>query len=310
MRDINDDMDDLFRRAADGYPLNTKGADWGKVYNSLRSEAGTDIHYESKKKQRRFLWLLLLLLPLGFALNKYAFQNHTVQKGTTPVNSPVTSSPQQKDIASSGPNQESIANETKPLITKKSQLASPKFIENKKDNVIAFKPDEKYVSQLKYISGKKSLRKWNKTNDLPDRRVSNDFDVAKNINVTDEGSGKDLRNTENTPTNIANTGKVNVTDPKNVGNSNMAQVNNTDSDDPKTALITENANSIKNIANSKKNKRAISQKSRPHYFYIGFVAGPDFSTVKLDKIYKTGYTIGALAGHRFNKNISIESGIL
>ena len=32
---VNDDTDELFRRAADDYPLNTDGAEWEKVYNQL-----------------------------------------------------------------------------------------------------------------------------------------------------------------------------------------------------------------------------------------------------------------------------------
>src|SRR5882757_9111781 len=86
MRDINDDMDDLFRRAADGYPLNTNSSDWNKVQSAMQlSEKGTIPNVESKKKYRRFLWLLLLL-PFGFVIEKYGFQNHNKGNGTANPN--------------------------------------------------------------------------------------------------------------------------------------------------------------------------------------------------------------------------------
>ena len=72
MRDINDDMDDLFRRAADNYPLNTNSSDWNKVKSALESPAVEDVR--EKKRRLGFLWLLLLL-PAAFCLYKYGFQN-------------------------------------------------------------------------------------------------------------------------------------------------------------------------------------------------------------------------------------------
>ena len=35
MQYVNDDMDDVFRKAAEGYPLDTTGADWNKVLAGL-----------------------------------------------------------------------------------------------------------------------------------------------------------------------------------------------------------------------------------------------------------------------------------
>ena len=37
MEHVNDDMDELFRRAAEGYPLNTDSADWNGVERKLSS---------------------------------------------------------------------------------------------------------------------------------------------------------------------------------------------------------------------------------------------------------------------------------
>ncbi len=64
MQDIENDMDDLFRRAAENYPLNTSKSDWEKIDKKLPLPA---IDEEIKKPAKRFnykklLFLLLLML--------------------------------------------------------------------------------------------------------------------------------------------------------------------------------------------------------------------------------------------------------
>lgn len=64
---LNDDMDELFRKAAEEYPLKTDGADWDKVLEQLRlpgDDAGT-IPYGPTPKKRRWLFLLWPLLVIG-----------------------------------------------------------------------------------------------------------------------------------------------------------------------------------------------------------------------------------------------------
>lgn len=63
------DIDDLFRRASDKYPLRTDSADWDRMAAALDDQpppaAGT-VDGEDKRRKRRFFWLFLLL-PLGGA---------------------------------------------------------------------------------------------------------------------------------------------------------------------------------------------------------------------------------------------------
>jgi hypothetical protein len=72
MQYVNDDMDELYRRAAEGYPLNTGGADWNKIQTALKDpHSGGE---EKKSNNRKFLWLFLLL-PLGLVCNRYFIYN-------------------------------------------------------------------------------------------------------------------------------------------------------------------------------------------------------------------------------------------
>src|SRR5687767_2001881 len=74
MLSTNDDMDELFRRAADSYPLNTNGADWEKVRENMetdKKEDGTSSSNATSGKWYKKLFLLLFLLPLVWICNKY-----------------------------------------------------------------------------------------------------------------------------------------------------------------------------------------------------------------------------------------------
>src|SRR3954447_130780 len=72
MRDVNDDMDELLRRAANGYPLNTNSADWNKVSDALHAFDGVEDEETnivlSPKGQNNFPEILLLLILLSFPL--------------------------------------------------------------------------------------------------------------------------------------------------------------------------------------------------------------------------------------------------
>lgn len=70
MQYVNDDMDELFRRAAQDYPLNTGGADWEKVQKALEEPPAGAERPSGKDHRRHLLWLLLLL-PLPWICTQY-----------------------------------------------------------------------------------------------------------------------------------------------------------------------------------------------------------------------------------------------
>ncbi|MEJ7625456.1 MAG: hypothetical protein WKF35_01230 [Ferruginibacter sp.] len=66
MLHVTDDMDDLFRKAADGYPLNTANPEWDKLEKKMI--AGNKPTEKSKNFSNRKYLLLLLLLIFPFLL--------------------------------------------------------------------------------------------------------------------------------------------------------------------------------------------------------------------------------------------------
>lgn len=74
MKQDNGDMDDLFRRASDKYPLRTDSADWDRLAAALEKapDSPSDPEAADERRRRSIFWWFLLL-PLG-GLGYYTWQ--------------------------------------------------------------------------------------------------------------------------------------------------------------------------------------------------------------------------------------------
>jgi hypothetical protein len=79
MQYINDDMDELIRRAAEDYPLNTSGADWERVKKGMESG---NVQKKSKKG-----WLLVLPLLFFWISNTFIAYQEGYKNGRAVFNS-------------------------------------------------------------------------------------------------------------------------------------------------------------------------------------------------------------------------------
>src|SRR5579872_2674931 len=64
MKYSNEDMDDLFRRAAERYPLRTDSADWDRLGGALDGQPVQTPGEEEKRRRRGIFWWFLLI-PLA-----------------------------------------------------------------------------------------------------------------------------------------------------------------------------------------------------------------------------------------------------
>jgi hypothetical protein len=73
------------------------------------------------------------------------------------------------------------------------------------------------------------------------------------------------------------------------------------------------APAVKNQADPGNTEQAARKKetrrSQEKGIYLGLAGGPDLSTVKFQSVKRTGYSIGLLAGYRFNRHIAVETGL-
>ena len=79
MQFVNDDMDDMFRQAAEEYPLKTDSGDWDKVLDKM--QAGGKGKIPERKVKGRYL-LLLVSIPLLLICTTY-IKNDSSKNGTS-----------------------------------------------------------------------------------------------------------------------------------------------------------------------------------------------------------------------------------
>lgn len=274
MQSVNDDMDDLFRRAAENYPLKTDGADFNKVLAGLQSADTGNVAPDKTKNRsaRRLLWLLILV-PFIWICNGNYFnrgknvdsidKNAITQKGS--ADNKITEQHQQTDGEKQIDANESVTQSSntsrqkypveKPLLLSNNTNNNSSITDKKKDIVFADEKDQNNTSVQQ-----------NKT------------EIKNNEKVNADAIQVDSVLKSNIPENTIAT---------NVTKSN--------SDD----LSKENA--------APKKANAIKKEKR---FYAGVMIGPDASTVKLQSINNIGLSTGIIVGYQLNKKLSIETGLM
>src|ERR1700748_3847389 len=106
MEHLENDMDDLFQKAGELYPLKTTGSDWDAVAGKLQNEIPGDVHDltgPTAIPTRRRTWLLLLLLiPLGLGVFYFTGNQNQRQQDTISAK-PVSGSVDQNKTKSAIP---------------------------------------------------------------------------------------------------------------------------------------------------------------------------------------------------------------
>ena len=318
MQDVNNDMDDLFRKAAEQYPLKTDGADWQKVFAGLQ-EAAVPVAEEKEKRKRRFLWLFLLL-PLGLLWAVY-YQSD---------NQPKQQMAAAKEATANGTSNDAVTNNAANEINKRSEKSdsglatkSPAKAGNMDDITSAFssaevKNNEKAFHQREanILSGAKNKVSVNEQSELlkpstgsTELRNKRDFaytqaEVNNNSNeVINDKKNRLAQQPDVLPNRID---KQNAQANRSIQPDETVQ-NKTDS----VVLLNSKADSAaSNSSSSSDNKsKLVTAKRKQTGFYASILASFDVSTIKLQRINKTGYGFEVLVGYRFSKRFSVESGV-
>ena len=285
----NDDMEELLRKAAENYPLRTDNADWEKVRLALAAE-GRSIS-PVKNKNYRFTWLLLLLLPLGWAAYHYFISPQTVNKTTAGQQIP---DGDKKSLgASTGSNQvtsqkntesepEQNADQVTQTNTQQGSEASTTGEKNNKKVVLSGKTFVAITQSSPEQTGEVSEHNNNPVNEKT--ALSKNTPAFK----TDNGIKKE----ENT------NDKVSAKE-----NGTVATIEHIKQD----KNITEEIKQEKIAGKENKSK---TQKTKNHFLYTGVMIAPDFSTIKFQSVKSIGVNKGIITGFRFNKKLAIETGVM
>jgi len=267
----NENMDELFRKAAENYPLDTSSKDWDKVFQALQTANG-QTEVVQKNNKGRFLWLLILL-PMGLVCNKYLMHGDNDENSISSAAKHVIGSKPSSQSKKQSNNDETSL----PMSKKQTPQAAA---ETTTSQTLAS------VKQRSSDPGHKAVK--------PQRKIS--------VKSTSQQLAADIRKT-----NQKNGDKLNkvftddVTADPSLLTSFIGKTTSELSHQPVPA-------SSKLIAdpNEKKNSQG---KNRTRKFYLGAVAGLDLTTIKLQKIEDVGFDYGILMGYALNKKWSFETGL-
>lgn len=266
----NDDMDELFRRAADGYPLKMQQENWDAVAGKLSAPAVTGLGINNKKSDNnnyKPATLIMLLFVIGGAtilmlLNKpnKNFDNKALRKNEGNIQAGIVNK-----------NYPDKSNNRKALI-KNDERASATSSVGEETNTREIQ---------KQILGRAAFTKT--TISQAEILFTDEFVENKN----------EKKGNENKPyeTNTATGGINNKNDLgkllKEKQEKNLEIPSKTDS------------------VNTAKAKQIKKQK----FFYVGVFAGPQFNQVKSQGFSNSGFSAGVLLGVNITKNLAVETGL-
>ncbi|MDP4128932.1 MAG: outer membrane beta-barrel protein [Bacteroidota bacterium] len=309
MEYLDDEMDDLFRKAGEQYPLKTSDSDWDAVLGRLQPTAGGESSYlpENGKKRnnkRRFFWLLFLL-PLGLFSLKY-FQG-TPGNGKIRSTDQATGNSSLKSETTQAGKMESARLHTNPVQPAHAQSNPP----NPSSDVPA-------LILSSGINVRSPVIRLSKKATAADQKTSINADLNSKSGIADNSyetskTGPDTKPTPDIPKPAGDQPGSATASSKN----GVAQTTTQDAGNPGDVVKTEKAKQLPVTAentgsvngNKKDEKKAKVSPGKERGIYLSLLAGPDFSTVKFQSVKNTGYSVGIRAGYRFNKHISLETGI-
>jgi Outer membrane protein beta-barrel domain len=295
MEHLENDMDHLFQKAGELYPLKTSGADWDAVAGNLSEEgfgnpvAVPGMNAGVRRNKRKWL-LLLLLIPICLGSIVY-FSSPKKQSVIAPAINIKNSDLRKSDASSikSGIQSEKIKTDlsqnTEGNINSLQNKLPNGNSKNPADNTLNINRNNKININL---SNKNAMRA--KYAGVP-------FVTAESLSASSSVS-------ENSETGQNSLAQLLAIKPLSLSVSETNE--NIAVEGKRLSSVASGAMNIAPPATKKNTNKIPANKG----FYVGFIGGPDFSTVKFQSVEQLGYSLGALAGYRINKHFAFETGLL
>ena len=301
MEYLNEDMDDLFRKAGEQYPLKTTNSDWDGVLGRLQPQPAGASSYELEtggkgNNKKRFLWLLLLL-PLSMITVVY-FSGSSGKKNVLVSQKPIPSHLATAD-------QRATVNSADKISSSGLSILKRRIDKSVRQQQTATLYNNILKSSLAAISAKTQQRSVGSKQNLPAAADDQELASAKSLQASSPGNNKEgIENPGQAQMNLSGKGQT----------AKLVQDKNPATAKPELAQKTTAPPSAKDPVvqaqtGPKSDKPAKVSAVRERGIYLGLMAGPDFSTVKFQPVKNTGYSIGLIAGYRFGKHLSLETGI-
>jgi len=306
MQFVNDDMDELFRKAAENYPLDTRGGDFNKVLTALQNKEGEAAVHSKKNNRGRYLWLLMLL-PMGVVCNYYysgsgksKVELVAKENGTTAKERLIQEQQQEQDkihaqnkeqaqelnnIQGQTQNHEQQPENNKEIVLADPTTATIVGINGKKGNPQYPQLTAKGKKSTG-TSGKHKAAATNESNQADDR----DYRPSVAKNHTDLTSRDDISN----PVYNNSPGRPTM---EKIGYDHLRRGMDLYAAAPSADHSLE------------RNTKMIKSPPREKRFYAGPMGGIDMTVVKFQKVQDMGYDAGLVLGYELSHRWSVEAGV-
>jgi hypothetical protein len=284
MQFVNDDMDDdLFRQAAEEYPLRTDSGNWNKVLEKM--QAGGDVS-DKKGGKARYV-LLFALIPLLLICTTYIKHDSSVAESQVKKSATTEQPLPQTELKDKD-------GSTVTKIVEAPKANNGSIQSNKKPgNIFNTENTDKtghiYQANIAVIQTKKGQNQTPVDTRNENLITAGGTEKFNSINTSEDSKNPGDNEAFPTP------GKATIQDSVEV-NTDKKEVEEQPKEKP--------------VADVTSKKKIRENKKPANKFYLGFIAGPDFSMVKSTKINGAGHSVGLLAGYNLSKKFAIETGIL
>jgi cytoskeletal protein RodZ len=286
MQHLDNDMDDLFQRAAENYPLRVDNGDWESIAIKI-ADAPTPsnvIIAPAKKGNKRIIVLALLLFIVSFGWYIFQRPSHRInRRNNNELTKNKDNTPGKSEIKTDYPGAKNEARENdisdQNTSRNKRGLSSSAVIEIKPINIIT-SDTFAYTSKIP----RQDISERNMPTEKPGIVYNNYY--AYFLSAEDFSKQENQKLIEGSKNNVE---------------TSLVPIRKYIPLSKDVSIVEENS------ANVSLKKKPSAQDKRGLYF--GLIAGPDLSKVH-SRPFNFGFDAGLLFGYKINSKISLETGLI
>lgn len=276
MQDIGPDMEELFRRASEDYPLKQGEDRWSEIASKINDKP---IPQPANKQQTRYrkyyavLLFLLMFLSFDFFFSRpVPNQNADLQKlPKNEINQVNTHTKTNKAIAYK--------------ISEKTNSVNISTVSKNNFNGVQPNLINRNIEQHLIITKA----------GIQDEKIKNLQSVNQPINFTNDFEIKVLDRSTSSVMNIKDLNPIKA------NNFSLSNINSSDTGSRVEQFISSPSNAA---------EKKVTNKTSMRRFYYGLLLGTELNTVKNQDMKKVGLDIGLIGGYRFGTHLSAETGVV
>lgn len=281
-KNIENEFENLFKRAAENYPINSSNADWNTVLAGLKEENNDKKGFFLLPKKYVLFAIILFVVAIASSLitglivwNSTENNKKSKIENVSKINTIQNNSAEKKIAADVYEKvMHEIKNNNIPSNTIKNTRKSPDF------NLVQLTPKP---TKSNIVESKNQVNNSTEIKNIPPKLESNtplstEAHKANSVKLENESVVISKKSTDST-------------EELKVDKTTQSVFNNSPSSNKETKNAT------------------VKIKNNSKYFYAGLLYAKDISTIKLEPNMGTGYSLAFTLGYHFSKNWSIESGL-